>query len=539
MTRDCTTVCVLAAGHGSRLEAVTGCAHKALAPVGYRAVLSRLIGQFPAGTRFVVAVGHRAEYIREYLSVVHPDIDVQFVDVPNYDGPASGPGLSLLACRPHLPGPFVLTACDTLVEEPVPPPVRNWIGVAPHPRVEDYCSVGVNGSGHITRINYRQRVAGNVAFIGIAGVADAAEFWRALDGNRSLIHGEHQLGNGLAGLIQHRLEAQPFTWHDTGDEMGLRAADRRWRGDFSNLDKANEFIYFENGSVVKFFSDAEIVRKRVARNRVLGTACPPITAASEHFYSYPFVEGDSLSERVDDGSFGRFLEWCDANVWRPRRLTAAERVDFESRCHAFYADKTQTRMAQFFEKTGVDDSRLRINSYDVEPAAALLNRIDWDALSQGVAVGFHGDLHFHNTIVPFDAGQGPFKLVDWRQEFCGLIEYGDWYYDLAKIHHELIISHEQIKAGQFNVEESDGSVRITHLTRSEYVSCQKVLARFAAARGLDYRRILVLTYLIFLNMAPLHHAPFDRFLYYLGRLGLHELLVAGYADRHPHAVLHA
>jgi len=162
----------------------------------------------------------------------------------------------------------------------------------------------------------------------------------------------------------------------------------------------------------------------------------------------------------------------------------------------------------------------------VASAAALLDHIDWDLLSDGTTAGFHGDLHFDNTLVPADPAQGPFKLLDWRHEFCGLIEYGDWHYDLAKIHHELIISHDQIKDGSFTVTERPGQVRITHLTRSEYVSCQKVLARFTAANGVDYQRVLLLTYIIFLNMAPLHHAPFDRFLYYLGRLGLHQVLIA-------------
>lgn len=520
------TVCVLAAGRGSRLASVTGAAHKALAPVAYRAVLSRILTSYPPDTRFVIALGYRESLLREYLTIAHPDLSPTLVSIENFDRPGSGPGRSLLECRPHLNGPFVFTTCDTLVDEPVPPPAQNWIGVAPHPQVENFCSVGVGEDGRVERIDYRRPVPDNQVFIGIGGVASTDIFWSALETNQELVYGEHQIANGLAGLLAPGLKAVPFTWHDTGEDPGLLAANLHWRGDFTNFDKAGEFIFFEGGSVVKFFADSEIVRKRFERNRLLGDACPEVSAVSEHFYRYPYLDGECLSQRVDDVVFAQFMEWCLTHLWRPRPLSPDEAIDFRARCREFYLDKTRGRLAQFLAKTGVVDQAVKINGYEVASAAALLEHIDWDVMSQGLPVGFHGDLHFDNTLVPADPSVGQFKLLDWRHEFCGLMEYGDWHYDLAKIHHELIISHDEIKAGSFTVDEQPGVVRITHLIRSEYVSCQKVLERFTAAHGIDYRRVLTLTYIIFLNMAPLHHAPFDRFLYYLGRLGLHQVLIA-------------
>ena len=55
-----------------------------------------------------------------------------------------------------------------------------------------------------------------------------------------------------------------------------------------------------------------------------------------------------------------------------------------------------------------------------------------------------------------------------------------------------------------------------------------MIRNFIAEQGLDYRKVLVLTHLIFLNMSPLHHYPFNLLLYYLGKLGLYQLLVEGY-----------
>ena len=79
-----------------------GALHKALAPLCNRAVLSHVLESFPADARFVVAVGHLADQVRAYVALAHPTATSRFVTVDNYDGPGSGPGLSVLACAEAL-----------------------------------------------------------------------------------------------------------------------------------------------------------------------------------------------------------------------------------------------------------------------------------------------------------------------------------------------------------------------------------------------------------------------------------------------------
>ena len=95
-------VCVIAAGRGTRMGFADGELHKALAPLSNRAVLTHVLESFPPDARFVIAVGHRADQLRAYIALAHPDRDVTFVTVDNYDGPGSGPGLSVLTCAEAL-----------------------------------------------------------------------------------------------------------------------------------------------------------------------------------------------------------------------------------------------------------------------------------------------------------------------------------------------------------------------------------------------------------------------------------------------------
>ena len=63
------------------------------------------------------------------------------------------------------------------------------------------------------------------------------------------------------------------------------------------------------------------------------------------------------------------------------------------------------------------------------------------SLNNGIPVNFHGDLHFENII----KDKEKITLLDWRESFADLYDYGDIYYDLAKINHGLLIDHKLIK----------------------------------------------------------------------------------------------
>ena len=146
--------------------------------------------------------------------------------------------------------------------------------------------------------------------------------------------------------------------------------------------------------------------------------------------------------------------------------------------------------------------------------------MDFEWICDGEQSQFHGDFILDN-IIKTDSG---FKLIDWRQDFGGRIDSGDMYYDLAKLNHSLVVNHEIVNQNNFYVEISGSEVYCEIYRKHELVEAGRVLADFAKSRKLDYKKIGVLSSLIWLNMAPLHHHPFDLFLFNFGKLNLWRAL---------------
>ncbi|MEX1098717.1 MAG: phosphotransferase, partial [Planctomycetales bacterium] len=389
-------------------------------------------------------------------------------------------------------------------------PRGNWVGVARVPPEESaaYCNVAV-ADGRVVEIRDKQRCDDSYrAFTGLFHVADHAEFWGAL-ARPVLVQNEHQLGDGLRGLMEGPgLAAFEIDWTDVGGAGKYRAAvEARIPYDFS---KSGEFLYFVGERVIKFFDDPAIVARRVAKARLKPDCFPEIAGVADQFYAYRFQPGHTLYERNSPALFRKLLAWLDRRLWTPAEVEPQRMRDL---CREFYRDKTLARLAEYERKHAGDLPR-RFNDAPLPLARELLDRVDWDELSEGVPRFIHGDLHFENLV--YDPEADRFVLLDWRQDFAGEIAFGDWYYDLAKLHGGLVLNQDYIRRGLFSVERQGDGIFVDFAVRFTSADHQRILAEYVAARRLDLERIRLLSALIYLNMAPLHHPPFDEALYALG-----------------------
>ncbi len=518
-------VCILAAGTGSRMRPLTESINKSLLPVGDQPALSRIIEKFDPKIEIVIAVGHLMDSIKDYLACAHGNRKIVFVEVDNFAEEGSGPGYSLLRCAPYLQCPFIFFASDTLVLEAIPEPSFNWMGIAPVPSTSEYCSVRIEDNS-IKKLEDKVETNNKNAFIGLAGVKDFSIFFKGLGEDVKKIRGEHQVSNGFDALIEHQLKPIIFTWHDTGSLQGYAKANSVYSGLIGAFDfsKTDEYIYFVENRVIKYFRDPSIAKNRYLRSSSLAGLCPVIDKIHGSFYSYKKIDGAVLYDIVDRQTAKDLFIWLSENLWIRKALSSENVAKFQKLCHDFYYEKTMLRLGRYHNKYGVphDEEKVTINGIHVNSLQNLLKKIDWKYICSGIPAGFHGDLQFDN-IIKKDAGS--FALLDWRQDFAGLIEYGDLYYDLAKIYGGLLTSYKRIKGGHFRYQKSpDGSHVLEIGTSSELQDAKVEFERFILENNLDLTKIKIITGLIYLNMSPMHHEPFDHFIYFYGHLVLESAL---------------
>lgn len=508
-------VLIPTAGVGSRLGNHCDHVNKTLVPVANRPIISYIIEKFSPDVELIIDLGYKGELVREFLTLAYPDRNFTFIW-------AKCKGLTSDLCdyKDILQCPFIFFTNDAIVTEDIPTPYYDWIGYANVRAGQDYRSVVVDSWDDTVVKDLGEKGVHTEAkaYIGICGINDYKTFWKAMD--EALREGTVNQGESfaLASMVKNQLvKGVGFTWYDTGTTEALSYANKVFgkEDDPNILPKEQEHIWFCNGRVIKFSTDKDFIAQRVERAKSLIGYVPPIENSTQNMYCYKMVEGKVLSATITTSRFKDFLAWLKG-LWGNSQLLTSDVQEVYLR---FYKDKTLSRVQEYFDRFGYQDSMQCINGVEVPSVKELLDMIDWTWVSTGIPVKFHGDLHFENVI---DTGDG-FCLLDWRQNFGGLDDYGDIYYDLAKLWHGLIVSHGIIHRGLYEIDIDGDTVNFDFLRRQTLIDCETWLQRYLVKNHYDYHKVKILTALIYLNIAALHHQPYAEMLFHLGKLMLNEL----------------
>ncbi len=522
-------VCILAAGAGPAMPELTNSINKAILPINFKAVISHIIEKFPTTTEMVVAVGHKKDTVMNYLALAHPERKFTFVEIDNFVGPGTGPGYSLLKCKSNLQSPFILYTADTIVLEEIPAPDHNWLGIAPVKKTEPYCTVKMKNN-LIYQLDDKTKNDNKFAFIGIAGVKDYELFFQGLEETSDAMKDEIQVSSGFRKIIERSLAPVGFTWFDTGTLDNYIRTNKNFSGenkfDFSK-GKGDEFLFFVGNKVIKFFADETIAKNRCERaEKYLKNLCPIIETQKGNLYSYNKVEGQVLYDVLNRQIVIDFLDWAVANLWKKINLEPATSEEYKKACESFYVTKTNKRIQSFYDKTGIKDVPITINGILVPPLSNIMQKVDWAHIKDGTPSNFHGDLQFDNILYVKNVAdkKNEFVLLDWRQDFAGLVSHGDMYYDLAKLYGGTLISYQLIKDAMFTFNMSDSNVYYNYHIKNDLTEAREEFETFISKQGFDLKKIKIMTALIFLNMSPLHEEPFDKLLYFMGRSMLNRLI---------------
>jgi len=515
--------CILAAGRGTRSTALSGL-HKALFPVGNRPVISIILDRVPKSIPIVVALGHKSEQIRSYLLSVHHDRSFEFVQVENYLGLGSGPGLSLLKCEKNMQCPFIFTSADTIVDEDFKfsAIAKNWVGVSQVSDSEshEYCLVST-ADGVVNDFFYGKN-KNSYAFTGIAGVKDFKEFWNGLkQGN--IIKGEHQVLDGLRAL--NNLHTLSMSWLDTGNDRAYSRTKSFYPNDLV-VEKKNESIFVDNGSVVKYFDDADKARQRVQRSDYLIDCSPKVSKVNDNMFLYSFHEGQRLSDVNNERQLYEFLLDYHQKFGKNRCKSDSS---FFSNCDKMYRQKTLDRIKQYAD--GPLDKISSVNGIQVSAVMNLIDQVDWEKINEkAIASKFHGDLQPENILV---LSSGDYLYIDWRESFGESISVGDMYYDLGKLYHALIVSNSLVLEGNYDIfiDHDLSKAEIYFAVKSNLIKLNQMLQKFCLDMGLEYRHVELVGILNYLNIAGLYgtfqNGDYGNFLFLLGKKMLTQWIEEG------------
>lgn len=505
-------VLITTSGLGSRLGELTNYTNKSLVRVADKPAISYIVESYPEDTEFVITLGHFGDHVKQFLQLAYPTYNFTFIEVDNYKGPGSSLGYSILQCKHELNCPFIFHASDTIIRNfLIPNTDTNWVAGSHKEESSQYRTLNLS-SNKLVKVNEKGELGYDFSYVGLAGIKDYELFFYNLE---KLIYKGHEdtsdihVINNMVSEVEFLYKDIPYgNWFDIGNTSELIKTRKQLNSSIEVLDKKDESIFFFDDFVIKFFSDEITNINRVKRGIELKKLVPEILDYTKNFYKYKKAEGKLFSKSVDIVKFKSFLEWAYTSLW----ITVDSQI--EHSCYDFYINKTKKRLTQYLN-SDIDKAEV-INGVDIPSVFDMLNSIDTKWLCDGTASQFHGDFILDNVIETEDE----FSLIDWRQDFAGDLKVGDVYYDLAKLNHNLILNHDILNRNLYNYTKEDCYI----LTSSKLNECRKVLHQFIIDKGFDLKKVETLSAIIWLNMAPLHEYPLNRFLFYFGKYNLKQKL---------------
>lgn len=514
---------IASAGLGSRLGDLCQNKNKALMSIANKPAISHIIDKISNNIEIIIAIGYKGELLKDFLELTYPEKNIKFVEIDKYEGIGSGLGYTILKCKDYLQCPFIFISNDTIVLEDIPEPTNNWVGISNEIKDNDkYRSFEIKNNKVVNLLDKHEKNNNSKTYIGLCGIKDYKDFWNELE--NGINYGSILIGESysLNKMIKNNFsfDIYNFTWFDTGSIDGINNCNNYFKKENQPiiLDKSDESIWFVNDKVIKFSIDEEFIKNRVERIKYLKTFVPEVISYKNNFYMYNYLNGSVISNNINYKIFDKLLKYLNF-FWQKVDLNKEEYEIFKNKSLEFYKDKTYKRIKQYLNRYSIKDMETIINGNKIPKIFDMLELLDWNKISSGIASNYHGDLHFENILL---LETGEFKFIDWRQDYQGILDYGDLYYDLAKLYHGIIVSHDLIEKKLFSVDiNDDNNIQIDILRKSSFVDIEKNYIEFINKNNYDLDKVQILTYLIYLNIATLHHTPYSHFLYYFGKYKLY------------------
>lgn len=503
-------------GRWENLWEITNFINKSLIKLGKKPWISYIIDAYPDDTEFVITIGYLGNQVQDFLSLVYPNKKITIVEADNTANMIE----SIMKAKEYLQSPFIYHACDTIVLDTIELLDGNWIWGYTWEASSNYAGFNVLWKS-IEHIHQKWTVSPDFIHIGLVKIEDYISFWQNLEN----ILQENTVEKNDSSIINKMIwEWKTFQcnefklWYDTWNIEWINKAKKEFPDSFHILHKLEESIYIYDTFVVKFFHDSELATKRVQRAEFLKWLVPDIQWHRNNFFRYSYAKGHLFSRVATPKLFEEFFHWSKTHLWKENHEVSDEK--FREVCYDFYYTKSIKRINKLMESYNIKDEETIINWEKVPQISELFKLIDFQWLCGSKQTLFHGDYILDNIL--YDGNQ--FILLDWRQDFWWLLQSGDMYYDLWKLNHNLVINHDIVNADLFTIDKISDEITVDIQRKNSLVECQETLHTCIIKAWLDVKKVKVLSALIWLNMSPLHHHPFDKFLFYFWKYNLWKAL---------------
>ena len=503
------SVFLLAAGVGSRLKNLTDSVNKAMLPINNKAIISNIIEKFPKEYEIVVALGYKGDELEQYCKLAHPLNNFKFITISDFDGEDSGPGQSALQCKEYLQRPFYFIVADCIIDSKLPHLDGNWLGVYPTSYPEKYSTVKIDTQDNILDFVNKSNKGFDNAFIGLASIWDYKTFWNQLQSNIK----KGEIVSAFNNVDSYpNFKVKHLKWLDTGNLDDLNKTKEYFNDKPLSLYKVtSEITYKLDNNFLKFNPSKKNISNKSKRAKELNGLIPPNFQNTENFISYKWEPGKTLYEWDSLPLYNKFLDKLSYNI-KMSKTKNGDEVTFND----FYVDKTKSRMDKFINRFGKKyfTQSFTINGVKRPSFEKIMDKIDLTPLYDNPLYSlFHGDLQFDNIV--YNDEEDKFTYIDWRESFGGDTSGGDIYYDLAKMYGGTLIPYNLAKLPNFvSLNEGVSFIDYSYSKSDNLTKFVNLYKNWIIKEGWDWKKIKLITALIFLNMSPLHDEKFGKMLWF-------------------------
>lgn len=534
-------VFITTSGTGSRLFDLTKYTNKSMIKIGKKPVISYIIDEYPEDTEFVISLGYFGDHIKQFLTLAYPDKKFTFVYVDKYEGPGSSQVYSQLQAEKYLQEPFIYHDCDTIIENlqsqiPMKFNYNFMVGYETNAELYDAFDYDVQNMNIIKTHMKPDSLNGMLAYVGIVGVYDYKEFWNKLHlayENETVPH--DFLVYHKYDLFKNNLKAIKINnWTDTGNVAGVKNARKNCKDKFNILDKNDQAIFVINNKVLKFFARNGMVDRLLNHYRRIEKFVMPIKSYSDNFICYDWKDAENAIDRMNPIRFKALLDDLHKRgLWKDQEnLNDATLKLFEKCKEKFYLQKNIDRVEEYKNLFNIsEDKDIYVNDILIPKKytiAYMLNEFSKLPEFNNIKISnWHGDFTLDNII--FDAKTKNYTLLDWRDSFGNIVEYGDKFYDFGKMLHNINLNFNSVYNELYDIiEEPDNSFWLNIQGNTNVLRCEEVLKEFIHTHYPEVRWefIEMIAGMCWVSMASLHALdPISKWLFYNGKLMMYKNLI--------------